>query len=286
MGSEQIRAALPALDSTGDSAQQLRYALHALELIARGRPDAAKLAGLTVKHITAGGVAPVPGPELPASVTPEVRDAERALNSIRRVIDQDTARDGEKATLALFLDDDVATLQQFVSTSGASLRDAGRYREVRQHAYRYGVGHPTPEQLDAQVDARISAGGAGSQVEASSKARTGVIMPRNISEKLLLVAATALRAGLCEMTGSDGHVVKKVFHSMYSHLAETDHEGPALGTAEHVLLPAELDDDLWRAGIEAFRKAMNLKTGLDMFTAKQTYEGLYAHLAARAATNK
>lgn len=119
---------------------------------------------------------------------------------------------------------------------------------------------------------------AGSQ-SASENSGSAVIMPRNMSEAALQVAAAAVRAGLNEMTGSDGHVVRKTFQAMYAHLAEHHHEGPARGTAEHVLLPADLDDDLWRAGIEAFRKALNLRTGVDMFTARQTYEGLYAHLA-------
>ena len=172
----------------------------------------------------------------------DVREADRALKSIRRVIEQDTAREGERATLALFLDDDVNTLQKFVN------------------ANREGAPVASP--------------------------RAAVIMPRNISEKTMLAAATALRAALCKMTGSDGHVAKKIFEAVYVQLADVDHEGPVLGTAEHVHLPAELDDDLWRAGMEAFRESLNRRTGLDMFVAKQTYEGMYAHLAARQAQKK
>jgi hypothetical protein len=37
------------------------------------------------------------------------------------------------------------------------VRNAARYREVRERTYRYGVGHPTPGQLDAMVDAGIAA---------------------------------------------------------------------------------------------------------------------------------
>ena len=96
-----------------------------------------------------------------AGSTPSLRDAERALKGIQRIIDQDTAREGEKATLALLLDDDVTTLAAFVNS--ATPRDALRYREVRQRAYRYGVGNPSPEQLDADVDAHLVACGACSQ---------------------------------------------------------------------------------------------------------------------------
>ena len=138
----------------------------------------------------------------------------------------------------------------------------------------------------ATPSAPVAPGGAGNQVDASEKAGLSVVMPRNISEASLAVAAAAVRAGLNELTGSDGHVVRKTFQALHAHLAERHHEGPALGTAEHVLLPADLDDDLWRAGIEAFRKALNLRTGVDMFTARQTYEGLYAHLAKRKEPHK
>ena len=44
-------------------------------------------------------------------------------------------------------------------------RNAARYVELRQRAYRYGVGNPTPEQLDAMVDAGI----AGRTVAAPAK---------------------------------------------------------------------------------------------------------------------
>jgi hypothetical protein len=42
------------------------------------------------------------------------------------------------------------------ATSAADAKDAERYREVRQRAYRYGVGNPTAEQLDADVDAALA----------------------------------------------------------------------------------------------------------------------------------
>ena len=127
---------------------------------------------------------------------------------------------------------------------------------------------------------------AADQGTAAAPALGGVIMPRNMSEDALLLMGSAVRAALCKLTGSDGYVVKHVFGVLRAHLAEHDHGGPALGTAEHVLLPAELDDDLWRAGIEAFRKALNQRTGLDLFVAQQTYQGLYDHLAARRANLK
>lgn len=124
----------------------------------------------------------------------------------------------------------------------------------------------------------------GRQEKAVTTASAGVAMPRNMSEKAMLLMASAVRAGLCKVTGSDGYVVKHAFGVLYEHLAEHDHE--VLGAAEHVIMPAELDDELWRAGIEAFRKALNLRTGLDMFTARQTYEGFYNCLARRQALKK
>ena len=133
-----------------------------------------------------------------------------------------------------------------------------------------------------RVLTELSPGEAGGQGTESSKAAVAsVIMPRNVSEKALLLMAGTVRAGLCKLTGCDGHVVKMVFDALYAHLAAHDHEGPALGTAEHVLLPVDLDDDLWRAGITAFRTALNQRTGLDLFVAKQTYQGMYNCLAAR-----
>jgi len=41
----------------------------------------------------------------------------------------------------------------------AIARDAQRYRAVRLRAYAFGVGHPSPEELDAQVDAHLVANG-------------------------------------------------------------------------------------------------------------------------------
>jgi rubredoxin len=136
-----------------------------------------------------------------------------------------------------------------------------------------------------RVLVELSQGTEGSQGGVATVG-AGVIMPRNMSEKALLLMGSAVRAALCKLTGSDGYVVKHVFGVLRAHLAEHDHEGPALGTAEHVLLPGELDDDLWRAGIEAFRKALNQRTGLDLFVARQTYQGLYDHLVARRAESK
>jgi hypothetical protein len=160
MNIEDIKAARAALDAMDD---QARCSAGADCIGPRGVLEA------FIARAEAG-IAPEATGTVDAALG--LRDAERALKGIRRVIAQDTAREGAKATLALLLDDDVATLAGFINS--ATPRDALRYRAVRQHAYRYGVGNPTPEQLDADVDAHLVACGACSQEMVQLKGWTRV----------------------------------------------------------------------------------------------------------------
>lgn len=143
------------------------------------------------------------------------------------------------------------------------------------------AGLPTRYQAETPVDSRGSHREVDVRVIGTRTERSSVIMPRSFSEKLRVVLASAVRAGLCDMSASAEDVVQSVFKVVYAHLSDADHEAPPHGATDQVWLPAELDGDLLQAGLKAFGKASKRQAGLDLCAAAQIYQGLYDTLAAR-----